>query len=74
MLREEYYLDGMNCDPFSFDKECEMINADFNKNKTRGEVKSHHNIISIDPKDVTECGLTGEKRKKVTKHKEFSHF
>ena len=21
MLREEYYLDGMNCDPFSFDKE-----------------------------------------------------
>ena len=61
MLREEYYLDGMNCDPFSFDKECEMLNADFHKNQTRGEVKSHHYIISFDPKDVTECGLTGEK-------------
>ena len=61
MLREEYYLDGMNCDPFSFDKECEMLNADYHKNQTRGEVKSHHYIISFDPKDVTECGLTGEK-------------
>ena len=61
MLREEYYLDGMNCDPFSFDKECEMLNANFHKNQTRGEIKSHHYIISFDPKDVTECGLTGEK-------------
>ena len=61
MLREEYYLDGMNCDPFSFDKECEMLNADFHKNQTRDEIKSHHYIISFDPKDVTECGLTGEK-------------
>ena len=55
MLREEYYLDGMNCDPFSFDKEYEMLNADYHKNQTRGEVKSHHYIISFDPKDVTEC-------------------
>ena len=61
MLREEYYLDGMNCNPFSFDKECEMLNANFHKNQTRGEIKSHHYIISFDPKDVTECGLTGEK-------------
>ena len=38
-----------------------MLNADFHKNQTRGEVKSHHYIISFDPKDVTECGLTGEK-------------
>ena len=68
MLREEYYLDRMNYDPFNFDKECEMINKDFHKNQTRGEVKSHHYIISFDPKDVSEYGLTGEKHKKVTKH------
>ena len=74
MLREEYYLDGMNSDPFSFDKEDEMLNADYHKNQTRGEVKSHHYIISFDLKDETECGLTGEKSKKVTKHKVFSHF
>ena len=45
-----------------------MINKDFHKNQTRGKVKSHHYIISFDSKDVTECGLTGEKSKKVTKH------
>ena len=38
-----------------------MLNAYFHKNQTRGEIKSHHYIISFDPKDVTECGLTGEK-------------
>ena len=65
MLREEYYLDGINCDPFSFDKECEMLNANFHKNQTRGEIKSHHYIISFDPKDVTECGLTGEKAQAI---------
>ena len=54
MLREEYYLDGINYDPYSFDMECEMLNADFNKNKTLGEDKSYHYIISFDPKDVTE--------------------
>ena len=64
MQRKEYYLDGMNSDPFSFDKEGEMLNADYHKNQTRGEVKSHHYIISFDPKDVTECGQTGEKSKK----------
>ena len=74
MLREEYYLDGMNCDPFSFDKECEMLNADYHKNQTRGEVKSHHYIISFDPKDVTECDQTGEKRKKVAKPKYLATF
>ncbi len=67
MLREEYYLDGMNCDPFSFDKECEMLNADHHKNQTRNEIKSHHYIISFDPKDVTECGLTGEKAQALGK-------
>ena len=51
-----------------------MLNEDFHKNQTRSEVKSHHYIKSFDPKDVTEDGLTGEKRKKVTKHKVFSHF
>ena len=61
MLREEYYLDGLNCDPFSFDKECEQINARFHKNQKYNEVKSHHYILSFDPKDKEDAGLTGEK-------------
>ena len=32
LLREEYYLDGINCDPFTFDVECRETNAFFHKN------------------------------------------
>lgn len=59
-LREEYYLDGVECNPFSFDMECRELNARFRKNRTYDEIKSHHYIISFDPKDRDECGLTGE--------------
>lgn len=60
-LRTEYYIDGINCDPMSFDLECEKVNALYHKNKNYDEIKSHHYIISFDPKDSTENGLTGEK-------------
>ena len=52
MLREEYYLDGLNCHPFSFDKECEQLNAQYHKNQKFNEIKSHHYIISFDPRDA----------------------
>ena len=61
ILREEFYMDGLNCDPMSFDKECEKTNQFFHKNQKRGDIKSHHYIISFDPADTTECGLNGEK-------------
>lgn len=61
VLREEFYMDGLNCDPMSFDKECERTNQFFHKNQKRGDIKSHHYIISFDPTDATDCGLTGEK-------------
>ncbi len=59
-LREEYYLDGIECDPFCFDMECKELNARFRKNRNYDEIKSHHYIISFDPKDKKERGLTGE--------------
>ena len=59
ILRKEFYMDGLNCDPMSFDKECELTNARFHKNKKREDIKSHHYIISYDPADVTENELTG---------------
>ena len=61
ILREEFYMDGLNCDPMSFDKECEKTDQFFHKNQKRGDIKSHHYIISFDPADTTECGLNGEK-------------
>ena len=61
ILREEYYMDGLNCDPFTFDTECMELNTHFQKNQNYNDIKSHHYIISFDPKDVTDNGLTGEK-------------
>ena len=65
ILRDEYYLDGLNCEPFSFDKECEQTNAAFHKNQSYGEIKSHHYILSFDPRDKEESGLTGEKAQSI---------
>ena len=50
----------MNCDPETFDLECELLNQEYNKNNTYDEIKSHHYIISHDPKDNTDHNLTGE--------------
>ena len=60
VLRDEYYLDGISCDPYSFAMECEETNRLYGKNTEKSEIKQHHFIISYDPKDADECGLTGE--------------
>lgn len=60
LIREEYYLDGINCDAFTFAAECQETNAYFHKNQSYNDIKSHHYIISFDPKDQDEHGLTGE--------------
>lgn len=59
--REEYLLDGINCDPYSFARECEALNAHYHKNQTRNEIKSHHYILSFDPKDKVDNNLTPQK-------------
>lgn len=61
ILRDEYYIDGLNCDPMAFDKECKKTNTMFRKNHKKSEIKSHHYIISFDPADSIECNLTGER-------------
>lgn len=63
--RKEYYIDGINCDPFSFDLECKELNAQYHKNQNFDEIKSHHYIFSFDPKDAEEHGLTGEKAQQL---------
>lgn len=65
ILREEYYLDGLNCNPFTFASECQELNSYYHKNKNFNEIKSHHYIISFDPKDKEECGLTGERAQQL---------
>ena len=63
--RKEYYMDGLNCDPFTFDMECRELNALYHKNESYDEIKSHHYIISLDPKDKEENRLTGEQAQQI---------
>lgn len=61
--RDEFLIEGINCNPFTFGRECEATNALYNKNQTREEIKAHHYIISFDPRDRDENGLTLEHAK-----------
>ena len=65
LLREEYYMDGLNCEPMAFDVECKRTNAIFHKNQNQKAIKSHHYIISFDPADAGECGLTGKRAQEL---------
>ena len=33
IMRDEYYLDGLNCEPYSFDAACQQLNREYQKNK-----------------------------------------
>ena len=61
MLRESYILDTLECGDYSFATACLLANRKYNKNNHPEDIKSHQYIISFDPRDVTENGLTMEK-------------
>ena len=42
--REEFLLDGINCDPEFFHQECPELNARYNQ--TSADIKAHHYILS----------------------------
>lgn len=64
-FRDHYFLDGINCDAFTFDTECMELNARYSKNQDYDEIKSHHYIISYDPKDAADGRLTGERAQEL---------
>jgi len=66
VMRDEYYLDGINCEPYSFAAECKEVNDFYGKNQLPGDIKAHHFIISYDPKDGVEHGLTGSKAQQLS--------
>ncbi|MCD8107039.1 MAG: relaxase/mobilization nuclease domain-containing protein [Oscillospiraceae bacterium] len=63
--RRGYILDGINCNPFTYAEECRELNRQYRKNQKASETKAHHYIISFDPLDQSECGLTGEKAQEL---------
>ena len=61
MLRESYLLDTLECGDFSFATACLLANRKYGKNTQHGDIKSHQYIISFDPRDAADNGLTMEK-------------
>ena len=60
-LRESYLLDTLECGDFSFATACLLANRKYGKNTQHGDIKSHQYIISFDPRDAADNGLTMEK-------------
>ena len=66
MIPRDYYLiDGINCDPMTFDEECTATNAAFGQNKSYEDIKAHHYIVSFDPNDRDENDLTPERAQEL---------
>ena len=61
MLRDSYILDTLECGNFSFATACLLANRKYNKNNHPDDIKSHQYIISFDPRDAADNGLTMEK-------------
>ena len=60
-LRDSYLLDTLECGDFSFATACLLANRRYGKNTQHGDIKSHQYIISFDPRDAADNGLTMEK-------------
>lgn len=65
VMRKEFIIGGVNCDAFSFPEACAAVNRHFHKNQSPSEIKSHHYILSFDPQDSTDCGLTPQRAQEL---------
>ena len=63
--REDYRIFTMNCGEEDFAIACMRSNLRYGKNQKKEDVKSHHYIISFDPRDGTDNGLTVDKAQKL---------
>jgi len=56
--REDYRIDTVLCGDEDFAIACMKTNLAYNKNLSKGDIKTHHYIISFDPRDAEDNGLT----------------
>ena len=72
--REDYRLATLNCGGEDFAVACMRSNLRYGKNQKREDVKSHHYIISFDPRDGTDNGLTVDKAQSLGEEFCNEHF
>ena len=63
--REDYRISTLNCGEENFAVACMRSNLRYGKNQKREDVKSHHYIISFDPRDGPDNGLTVDKAQEL---------
>ena len=72
--RKDYRISTLNCGDEDFAIACLRANLRYGKNQKREDVKSHHYIISFDPKDVPDHGLTVDKAQSLGENFCKEHF
>ena len=74
MLREDYRIATLNCGDEDFAVACMRSNLRYGKNQKREDVKSHHYIISFDPRDAVDNGLTVDRAQALGEEFCAEHF
>ena len=72
--REDYRLSTLNCGGEDFAVACMRANLRYEKNQKREDVKSHHYIISFDPRDGPDNGLTVDRAQALGEKFCAEHF
>ena len=72
--RDDYRISSLNCGGEDFAIACMRSNLHYGKNQKREDVKSHHYIISFDPRDAPDNGLTVDRAQQLGEQFCKEHF
>ena len=72
--RTGYLISSLNCGDEDFAIACMRSNLKYGKNQKREDVKSHHYIISFDPRDAADNGLTVDRAQELGEQFCKEHF
>ena len=72
--RTGYRISSLNCGGEDFAIACMRSNLKYGKNQKREDVKSHHYIISFDPRDATDNGLSVDRAQQLGEQFCKEHF
>ncbi|MCR2051180.1 relaxase/mobilization nuclease domain-containing protein [Acetatifactor muris] len=72
--RDDYRIASLNCGGEDFAIACMRSNLKYGKNQKREDVKSHHYIISFDPRDAQDNGLTVDRAQQLGEQFCKEHF
>ena len=74
VIRDDYRISSLNCGEEDFAIACMRSNLKYGKNQKREDVKSHHYIISFDPRDAPDNGLTVDRAQALGEQFCKEHF